>query len=370
MAKKKFIQLHLLTSYPPSNLNRDDLGRPKTAMFGGTQRLRVSSQSLKRAWRDSDAFEQAVGKGNKGVRTLRVAVEKVYEPLLKANVDEAKALKAAQTVRAAFETAGKGDSKEEGGPEKAGGKKKTDPVKALNTSQLVFVSPRQLDLIAKLVEAVKAGQVLDPDEVKRELLTNEGLGADVSLFGRMMSANQQFSVEAAAQVAHAITVHKVTVEDDYFSAVDDLNKAAEDAGAGHIGSNEFGAGLFYLYICIDRELLGENLRGDSALESRAIRGLIEAACTVSPTGKRASFASFARASYALAEAGDQQPRNLSAAFLRAVAGEDPLSGAIRVLKETRARMDAVYGQCADDTCEFDATQGTGRLADLLSFAAD
>ena len=369
MANNKFVQLHLLTSYPPSNLNRDDLGRPKTAIFGGTQRLRVSSQSLKRAWRNSEAFETAVGEANKGVRTLRIAIERVYEPLKAAGIAEEKALAAAQTIRAAFESAEKADSKGEAGPEKVAGKKKADPVKALATSQLIFLSPRQLQLIDAYVEQVRKGETLDPATVKKELLTNEGLGADVSLFGRMMSANAQFTVEAAAQVAHAITVHKVTVEDDYFSAVDDLNKSAEDAGAGHIGTNEFGAGLFYLYVCIDRDLLLASLGGDAALAERAVRGLAEAACTVSPTGKRATFASFARASYALAEIGPQQPRNLSTAFLKSVHGEDLLTTAIQSLKETRARMDAVYGPCAEATAEFDAHAGTGTLGALLDFVS-
>jgi CRISPR system Cascade subunit CasC len=191
----------------------------------------------------------------------------------------------------------------------------------------------------------------------------------VALFGRMMSANQQFSVEAAAQVAHAITVHKITVEDDYFSAVDDLNVGGEDAGAGHIGTNEFAAGLYYLYVVIDQELLLQNLGSDKALAEKAIRGLVEAACTVSPTGKKATFASFARASYALAERGSQQPRGLSTAFLRAVQGEDFLSGAIQVLKKTRDDMDKVYGPCADKRMEFDVTAGTGSLKELVAFTA-
>lgn len=366
MSKTKFIQLHLLTSYPPSNLNRDDLGRPKTAIFGGTQRLRVSSQSLKRAWRDSAAFEATVGEGNKGVRTLRIAIERVYEPLVRAGVAPAKALAAAQVVRAAFEKSDPGGDER---PEKAAGKKKTDSVQALVTSQLIFISPRQLQLIDGYVGRVQRGEPLEPTALKAELLTNDGLGVDVSLFGRMMSANAQYTIEAAAQVAHAITVHKVTVEDDYFSAVDDLNKAAEDAGAGHIGTNEFGAGLFYLYFCIDNELLLSNLGGDVSLASKGIRGLVDAACTVSPTGKKATFASFARASYALAESGPQQPRTLSTAFLKAIQGDDPLALAIKALKDTRARMDAVYGACADGIAEFDAHVGTGTLSGLLDFVS-
>ena len=73
-----------------------------------------------------------------------------------------------------------------------------------------------------------------------------------------------FNTEAAAQVAHAISVHSITVEDDYFTAVDDLNRAEDGAGAAHLGETEFAAGLFYLYLCIDKELLIGNLSGNNA----------------------------------------------------------------------------------------------------------
>jgi CRISPR system Cascade subunit CasC len=358
--------LHLLTSYPPSNLNRDDLGRPKTAIFGGTQRLRVSSQSLKRAWRESAPFEAAVGAANKGVRTLHVAYERAYEPLVRKGIAEDKALAAASAIRNAFEK-GKDGEKEEKAEKPA--KKKPDPREQLKTSQLIFVSPRQLSVIDDLVKLVASGEKLDAAVVKEKLLTNEGLGADVSLFGRMMSANQHYSAEAAAQVAHAITVHKVTVEDDYFSAVDDLNEDAEDAGAGHIGTVEFAAGVFYLYVCIDRELLLENLGGDEALARSAIRGLVEAACTVSPKGKKATFGSMSRASYGLIEKGSQQPRNLSVAFLKAVREEDLLEAAILRLRTTRDQMDAVYGPCADARQEFEQGGSAGSYASFLDFAS-
>lgn len=132
------------------------------------------------------------------------------------------------------------------------------------------------------------------------------------MFGRMLASSPSFNKEAAVQVAHAITVHKVAVEDDFFTAIDDLNKNDVDAGAGHLGDTEFGAGLFYLYICIDRQLLLENLDNNLELTKQTISALLEACTTISPTGKQNSFASRARAMFCLAEKGNQQPRSLHA----------------------------------------------------------
>jgi len=105
---------------------------------------------------------------------------------------------------------------------------------------------------------------------------------DIAMFGRMLASSPAFNVEAACQVAHAISVHPVVIEDDYFTAVDDLNNGMEDMGAAHIGETRFAAGLFYSYICINRELLIQNLDGNEDLANKAIRALTEAAVKVAP----------------------------------------------------------------------------------------
>src|SRR5690606_38759447 len=135
-------------------------------------------------------------------------------------------------------------------------------------------------------------------------------------FGRMLADDPAFNREAAVQVAHAINTHRAVVEDDYYTAVDDLKTAAEDAGAGFVGEAGFGAGLFYLYLCIDRDLLARNLGGDGELAQAGVAALVEAAARVAPKGKQASFASRAHASYALIERGAAAPRTLAAAFLK------------------------------------------------------
>jgi len=349
---KRFLQLHLLTSYPPSNLNRDDLGRPKTAEMGGCKRLRISSQSLKRAWRTSDVFAEAV-KNHVGTRTKEMGAH-IAQDLQQGGVAEKKAREWARMIAEQFGKLKK--AKDDG--------KKT----GLEIEQLAHFSPDEIamidDLVVTLIERKNA-----PTEDDLLLLREKPAAADIALFGRMLAAKPKYNVEAAAQVAHAITTHQVAVEDDFFTAVDDLNAGIEDVGAGHMGETEFGSGLFYLYICIDRESLQSNL-GDADLARRTIAALIEAAVKVSPTGKQNSFASRAYASYALCEIGDQQPRSLSVAFLKPVRDRDLLDASIQRLQENLERLDKVYSTCADQRCSFNAATGEGSLHELIRCATE
>lgn len=194
--------------------------------------------------------------------------------------------------------------------------------------------------------------------------------ADLAMFGRMLASSPKANAEAAVQVAHAISVHEVAVEDDYFTAVDDLNEGAEDAGAAHIGETEFASGLFYLYVCIDQELLRHNLGDNNKdLAGKALRALTEAAAKIAPSGKQNSFASRARASYILAEKGDEQPRSLAVAFLKPVSGKDILSEAINALTTTRENMDKVYGASAKKPELMNAVTGEGKLDAILNYVA-
>jgi len=162
----------------------------------------------------------------------------------------------------------------------------------------------------------------------------------------------------------------VAVEDDYFTAVDDLNTRQEDVGSAHIGEQGFAAGLFYLYVCINRDLLKENLSDDEGLTQQTLRALTEAAATVAPGGKQKSFGSRAYASYILAEKDSRQPRSLAVAFLKPVREGDMMHDAISALTSTRTNMDKVYynGQ-ASTPYVLNALEGTGSLADLLNFVA-
>lgn len=354
----RFVQLHLLTAYPPANLNRDDLNRPKTVQMGGVQRLRISSQCLKRNWRMSELFAQALGE-NLGTRTKEMG-KQVCADLMARGVAEEKAQEWASSIAAQF------------------GKLKSDD--PLVIEQLAHFSPEEKAAIAALVDRL-AAEDRAPAEAELALLGHPETAVDIAMFGRMLAASPLYNMEAAVQVAHAFSVQEALVEDDFFTAVDDLNKGEEDVGAGHMGTLEFGAGLFYLYVCIDAKLLKENLGSHGDLAARAARALVEAAVSVAPSGKQNSFASRAYSSYVMAERGDRQPRSLAAAFLKPIkvkcGGEvehpdddDPLALAIKALSHTCASMDAVYGPLAEERVDINALTGEGSLGDLLAFVEE
>lgn len=340
----RFLQLHLLTFYPPANLNRDDTGRPKTAVIGGTTRLRVSSQSLKRAWRTSAVFEAALA-GNLASRTQRLG-ELVLARLIAGGMAEGKSIEIARDIASVF------------------GKKKAETDDhPTRIEQLAFISPEEEAAAFALADRALAGEKVEAKAAG--LLRRSDTAADLAMFGRMLAADPDYNREASVQVAHAVTTHAVPVEDDFYTAVDDLKKPAEDAGAGFIGEAGFGSGVFYLYMCIDRTLLAGNLVGDTALAATAVRALVEAAATVAPGGKQASYASRAFAHYILAERGDRQPRTLGGAFAKSVAS-DHREASVAALRDWRRDLDAAYGPCAAATAEMHVGGG-GTLAEVLDF---
>lgn len=347
-----FVQIHLLTFYPPANLNRDDTGRPKSAIMGGVERLRVSSQAIKRAIRTSAVFRQALNE-HLGVRTQRFGEE------IEAHLREKKAAppeKAREIARRIAKVFGKVEEPTGGGAPIA------------RTAQLAFIGPEErqaaIDLAERLLEG--ATDEVEPDRVLKRADT----AVDIAMFGRMLADNADFNREAAVQVAHAVTTHKAAIEDDYYTAVDDLKKPSEDAGAGFVGELGFGSGVFYLYVCIDKLLLLSNLEGDKALATTGLKALTEALATVAPTGKQASFASRARADFILAEKGDQQPRTLASAFVKPVAGSDILVDSIARLKTVQTAMDAAYGACSESWRILDVQAQQGSLEEIKEFVAE
>ena len=345
-----FLQLHLLTAFGPSNLNRDDTGRPKSVTFGGVPRIRVSSQSLKRAWRTSDVFKDALD-GYLADRTQRLGKD-IYDHLLKKGANDERALEIARAVAGTF---GKIKSA-----------KDKDPT---FIEQLAFVSPGERKAAFAAAEEALASDAKVESPSPGELLKATDSTADIAMFGRMLADTPKFNREAAVQVAHAITTHRAMAEDDYYTAVDDLKSRDEpdDAGAGFVGLQEFGAGLFYLYVCVDRDLLLKNLDGKEGVRNSALAALVEAAATVAPKGKQASFASRARALYVLAEKGTAQPRSLAAAFLKPICGHDQGASSIKALMEFRERLDKAYGPCASKICVMDVGEEQGSLAELCEF---
>jgi CRISPR system Cascade subunit CasC len=345
----RFIQLHLLTAYPAANLNRDDTGRPKTLTFGGAERLRVSSQSLKRAFRTSSVFTEG----------LPGALGKRSQDFMRALVSalEGRGLDAVEAVARAEALI---EHDKLGKVKKGKGQ----------TEQLVHLGPDELATIESLADRLASGTALD--EKAMLILKDKPRAADIAMFGRMLADNSGFNVDAAVQVAHAFTTHRVSVEDDYYTAVDDLKNADpdQDRGAGFIGVQEYGAGLFYLYICINADLLVENLSGDAALCADTVEAMIRAAATVSPTGKQNAFASRAKASYLLIEIGEETPRTLAAAFQHAVGSrrneEDQIEASITRIRDLRAGFAKAYDERFDVTKEMVVGEDGGfSLSDVI-----
>ena len=400
-----FLQLHMLTSYPPACLNRDDLNRPKTTVMGGVPRLRISSQSLKRAWRTSNLFREQLT-GFTGIRSKELGrlirdsllsgtpLSDLLKPLAKkassdGKVTEKDANEWAWIIASEYvDKKSKGEQEEsredneeleEQEAKKKGKGKKKDAKsnvskETLKSEQIVFYAQKEIAAIEELIMKLRTEKKAPTtDQLTMIIEKDPGDTADLALFGRMLAASPDFNVEAACQVAHAITVHRAAVEDDYFTAVDDLNTREEHAGSAHIGEQGFGAGLFYLYTCIDCDLLKANLKGDTQLVQKTIGALVDAVAKVAPTGKQNSFASRAWAYYVLAEKGDRQPRSLSLAFMKPVAdgGEGMLANAISALETMRNNMDKVY-YAAKSLPEksINALTGVGDFQELCNWVAD
>ena len=304
---RHFTQIHMLTSYPPSNPNRDDQGRPKSAVYGQVQRLRISSQALKRAVRTSPVMRDRLD-GYMGIRTQQIG-EQVRAHLVEHGAEFDKAIEIAKSLAAVF---GKIDEEALRG---------NDPKVRLR--QLAFVSPAEREeLFAWGVRALEGDEI--PSDINRRVLKHHDKAVDIAMFGRMLANDAEYNREAAVQFSHAISTHRASIEDDYMTAIDDLKSREEGAHAAFVGDAAFGSGVFYLYMCLDNELLVSNLGGDRALARMGAAALVEALGISTPKGGVNSYGHHGRAGYMLVEAGDVQPRSLASAFLRPVVDEDVL----------------------------------------------
>ena len=347
-----FLQFHYLTIYPLSNPNRDDLGRPKSASYGGVPRLRISSQALKRAARLSDVMQIAL-EGHMGERTQRIG-EVIRDTLNNEGVGKDEAEKLAVQVTDVFGKIDEKARKDKG---------------QIRTRQLAFISPEERACAIDLARKAAGGEPLPGNsELKKMVLRRADGAADVAMFGRMLADDPDFNRDAAVQVSHALTTHRALVEDDFYTAVDDLKHPSEDAGAGFVGEAGFGSGVFYTYACVDTALLIENLAGDKAIAASAAGALAEALAISTPSGKRNAFGHQTFASYIRAEVGDQQPRSLAGAFFKPVTGNDLLRNSVNALADMADKMNAAYGDCADAMTVMDVAEQSGTLAEVRTFA--
>lgn len=333
------IEIHMLKNYPPVNLNRDDTGAPKSCIFGGVARGRVSSQCLKRSWRTSPLLVDAIGEENIGTRTRKLP-DLVAERLGELGVSQ-------EYIDLILpKLSGFGNKK---------GKENKD---GNYTAQVIFYAPEDIQAVAETVKELLDG-CPSAKEVKKltgKVLQEAVKGAevrpvtlDMALFGRMVTSNAFRDVEASMQVAHAISTNKLNMESDYFTAMDDLlsGDSMEESGSAMIGDIDYNSACYYLYASLDTDLLAENLKYSpdaGALIQKAIPALIRTMALTNPSGKQNSFAGHALPSAILVECKEEKvPVSLANAFVRPVRpdqtnGYDLIQGSIQQLS---AQVDSV-----------------------------
>lgn len=253
------IEIHMIQNHSPANLNRDDLGAPKTCYFGGTLRSRISSQCLKRSIRRSKEFSDLVG----GIRTRRLA-ELIEAELPKQKDIRSKAQKVLE--KCGIKSTGSGD----------------------NSDMLIFTTK---EAVKKMAEAItKTDDVAAAADMFKEIIAKCVHVPDIALAGRMLETGEikDTHVEAALQVAHAISTHEARPEIDYYVAVDDV--PGEDAGAGYVDEALFASACFYKYFSIDWDQLVTNLEGNEKLAAHTVGAYLLAAAQANPSGKQNSFA--------------------------------------------------------------------------------
>ena len=291
--KNLYLDINALQTVPSSNINRDDTGTPKTAIYGGVTRSRVSSQSWKRAIRLAFKDQSKDAEWLKSFRTKRAPMLLAKKLVELGNLDEEAAMKKAQEVLKA-----------------AGIKLTKDKNKEPITGALVLISEGQLEKIAKYALSIDEFDKVTAKEIKKNLMEDQSL--DLALFGRMMADNPELNVDAASQVAHAISTHEIVPEFDYYTAVDDA-KDDDQSGSAMIGTLEYNSSTLYRYANVNVNELLHNL-GNKELTLKGIKLFIKDFILTMPTGKENSFANKTIPQYIMINLRDDTPVNLVTAF--------------------------------------------------------
>ena len=317
----KLIELHILQSFPVSCLNRDDLGEPKSATFGGARRARISSQCLKRAIRELAREEYPTARF--GGSRSRLIVEPLKKALVGEKLSDVDAQKLALQV--ADELAGldeKTVDKKTGAPKEG---------KTPRVGTLIFLSPAEIAALAKEVATLaREKKKLDPKKLftvcKNTPLSD---AADIAIFGRMVAKGSDLTLEGAAMFSHALSTHKADNDLDFFSAVDDEKPKEEDAGAAHTNTLEFTSAVYYRYVGLNLGLLadGEHLGKLSADERRAVvDAFIRSTIQAVPSARKNSMNANTLPCYVLGLVKDKgQPIQLINAFEEPVASKKGLA---------------------------------------------
>ncbi|KXK11338.1 MAG: type I-E CRISPR-associated protein Cas7/Cse4/CasC [Fimbriimonadaceae bacterium] len=321
------IEVHIIQNHAPSNLNRDDSGSPKSAMFGGYRRARISSQCLKRCYRTSQTFRAAVD--SIGMHTTSMPDEVLRRVSSDGvNLTEVERTNLAKALLAVVKKGEGGGG--EGGPDsdsttdQAG---QVDKAKAgkekLKTAQSVFWRKLEIDALVEAVNDWAKGDKKKEFDAKEALkpvgLNWTGIPVDMALFGRMVTSDLMHNVEASSQFAHAISTHEWQREFDLWTRVDDRRDKRLDfyrsafgaeekleSGTDGMGDAEFTSACYYSYFNVNFDALVDNLTGkalkhdlDDSKDREdakkracdAVAGLIKAAIFERPTGKFNSMAS-------------------------------------------------------------------------------
>ena len=325
-----YVDIHIIQSLPPSCVNRDDSGSPKSAVYGGVRRLRVSSQSWKRATRLY--FNDILDAKDVGVRTKRVVevlAERITEDAPELAGDAAALAKKvfAATKIKLSSPRGKKDAPQESG-------------------YLLFLSTSQIARLAELaIASARDGEALDAKTIRK--IFKEEHAVDIALFGRMVAEDPDLNVDAACQVAHAISTHAAENEYDFFTAVDDDKSRSEeeDAGAGMMGTVEFSSATMYRYATVNLDMLVENL-GDDDAALRALEVFIKGFCLSMPTGKQNTFANRTLPEAIVVSVRDDQPVSLVGAFekpIRTNEADGYLTRSVEALAEHARAIEDNYG---------------------------
>lgn len=342
----------MLTSYPVSNLNRDNNNSPKTCNIGGTERLRISSQCLKSAWRNSWDESQI------GIRTKDI-FQYIFDRLTVSNkIDKLNELFVKKQK--------KGDEK----PEKIEDFAKHADTKSY-FDQITFYSKEEMSHIDFIINNINNNQQYDKN-IFINSNSNVGDTLDLMLWGRLVTSDKQHSVEGVCQVAHAFTTNACQVEEDFFTAVDSLNKS----GSAHLGTKEFSSGVYYSYVNINKKELVKKIQQSNkdftpeqcnVKANDLINTVIETITQVSPTGNKSSMAHQTSASYVLVESGNKQPCNYAVAFLNPIQ-DNYFVNSINAIKSHRDTQYKFYGD--NKYSVLDMINNTGNIQSIKTFISN
>ncbi len=355
----RFLQIHTLTGYAASLLNRDDVGAAKRLPFGGAERTRISSQCLKRHLRmDTGDWSLKTLGAPMSIRSRLIFRTRVAQPLVDEGRDPASVVAVVEPLMAVLlGRSDKAEKEDKGSRGKAkAAAEGADPLDRLETDQLIVLGQPEIDFVRKTAGDLLA-QGGDVAEVRervsvflkdRKAMENikslaRACGLDAAMFGRMVTSDMLARGDAAVHVAHAFTVHRQESEPDYFTAVDDLQLETGEQGSAHINQTELTSGLFYGYYVIDLAKLIENLGGDGDLAGNVVQRFVHLVSSVSPGAKLGSTAPYSYADLLMIESGRRQPRSLANAFHTPVPAEGVRIKALGALGQHLAHFDAMYG---------------------------